>query len=146
MNLEAIKVPGAWRRGTDPSDTCESECFHRALLYIRNCPRSLHAAVWLVHGFYGAESMPHAWIELPGGIVFDGNQQQFYRQRAYYKAVKANPRYKYNRKAALLLHEHLGTDGDWQGEFGLPIAPRRTIRVDGKRAKLWLELRAKEKP
>jgi hypothetical protein len=45
----------------------------------------------LVHGTVESEDAPgwridHAWVELPGGVVFDGVFQRFYDRASYYAA------------------------------------------------------------
>lgn len=48
----------------------------------------------LVHGIYAPESFMsiktgHAWVELPGNIIFDGVLQRFYRKEDYCREYKA---------------------------------------------------------
>jgi hypothetical protein len=50
--------------------------------------------MWLVHGEYGL-GQRHAWVELPGDVVFDGVLQRFYKKLAYYDielAVRSSSR------------------------------------------------------
>ena len=36
----------------------------------------------------GAAVWAHAWVELPGGLVFDGVRQRFYDRAGYYRVLR----------------------------------------------------------
>lgn len=93
------------------------ECFHRSYLYITHV--KLPGAV-LVHGKYAPflEEEPyhyfeHAWVELPGDIVFDGVLQKFYQKGAYYKYYKAENVVEYTLEEAIKMAKNNNTSGPW---------------------------------
>lgn len=67
----------------------------------RILPRS-----WLVHGTR-PNGGGHAWVELPGEVIFDGVYQRFCAKRSYYRVQKARAYQKFRPGAAFMLMEHL---------------------------------------
>ncbi len=67
------------------------DCYRQAYYFVvDDAPDGSH----LVHGHIkaGADStqlIGHAWVELPGGIVYDGVLQRFYRLDGYYTSREA---------------------------------------------------------
>jgi hypothetical protein len=82
-------------------------CFVRAYRYVMD--HSTTEAL-LVHGLYH-DVLDHAWVEIPGGVVYDGVLDRFYQAEAYYLAMKAEPLAKYTAKEA-------GEKGCAAGHFG----------------------------
>lgn len=59
----------------------------------------------------------HAWIELPGNVVFDGTMQQFYDRDVYYRHQRARVMRSYTMmeaNALLLSEDHYGPYYDWR--------------------------------
>lgn len=91
-------------------------CYIKAFQYVLN--RSHIEGIKLVHGLYKPSFVDihsgHAWIELPGEIIFDGVLQRFYEKKGYYtfygiiKQVEYEP--KEIRKIGL---QAGGTYGPW---------------------------------
>lgn len=50
----------------------------------------------LVHGVYTDIKFGHAWVELPGDIVFDGAYQRFYKKDDYYREQQAEKRVEFS--------------------------------------------------
>jgi hypothetical protein len=100
---EAKRVPTMWRKGTTPDTIYPNECFYRSYQYISELslrPEIIRLeGVYLVHGECILALGPHAWVELPGGLLFDGVRQRFYKQ----KAMRLAAWYKYTPDAANLL-------------------------------------------
>jgi hypothetical protein len=45
----------------------------------------------------------HAWVELPGGVIFDGARQQFYDRAGYLTVLRATAEATYDA-AAMVTH------------------------------------------
>ena len=75
----------------------------------------------LIHGIIklGEIKIAHAWIELPGDIVFDGTQTQFFDKSDYYKVTNAVPEYKYTFDKAREFMLNEGYFGPWETTSGL---------------------------
>jgi hypothetical protein len=83
-------VSAALASATRPGQRYWRDCYRQAADYLlahapehHLCPRG--AGLTLVHGVGHAGSRPwgHAWVELPGNLVFDGVRQQFYDRDGY---------------------------------------------------------------
>jgi hypothetical protein len=73
----AADVPKAYRKEAMPEYCFLGECFGRAIQYVslsRHLPESVYVLGEAACGGMGQ----HGWVELPGGIVFDGVLQEFY--------------------------------------------------------------------
>ncbi len=78
------------------------QCFERAFRYMAE-HRHIPGAV-LVHGSCyppehptGMPPVDHAWVELPGDVVFDGVQHEFYDRHDYYRVLQAQKGVAYTR-------------------------------------------------
>lgn len=125
-DIEAA-VPDDYRFGTSPDEVYQGQCFWQAYIYAQmHYPR---------HGFlyaYGEAALGalfgvglHAWVELPGEVVFDGTLQRFYRRPAYYERQHARPYYLFTAEAAgrvfVELDDRLGkVVWYWDHFLGLP--------------------------
>jgi hypothetical protein len=104
-----VKVSEDLRRETRPDRSFYGQCYQRALGFVLSLSASDEPV--LVHGTLYAGHYQHAWVELPGEIVFDGVTQRFYSLRAYYAFLRASGNKKYSREKAaglLLRHNHPG--------------------------------------
>lgn len=78
------------------------QCYERAFCYMaehRQTPGPV-----LVHGSCfppehptGMPPVDHAWVELPGSVVFDGVQHEFYDRDDYYRVLHAQKELTYTR-------------------------------------------------
>jgi hypothetical protein len=156
-------------------------CFERTFWYIIHIAQKAYSSdeargilnrTWLVHGscFLGSLDGAHAWVELPGGIVFDGVYQRFCDRRSYYRTQHAAAFQKYRPAAAFAIMAHLirndpnvydpaceredpmslvalhsrhaeGFTYDWWRRFGFEMNPKRPMKVDEKAAALLIDAR-----
>jgi hypothetical protein len=109
-----VSVPPRWSEGTEPGKMYWQECFYRASRYILNLVGRVDAdelsKVYLVHGRCAFSLGAHAWVELPGDVMFDGVRQRFYRL----SACSATPWYRYTAWAAIMLNCHMPQVGNRQ--------------------------------
>lgn len=126
---EVMPSEWEWTGGVDFDAVFPHECYKQALLYSLGSTRHGHT---LVHGTTLLDFGGHAWVELPGEIVFDGVFQRFYSRDAYYgNMASAIPWYLYDEAAVRLLSEHFRHDpGSWRSMLGLPtIASNLPITI-----------------
>ena len=149
-----VPAPPAWAGRATPDAIYPGQCFDRSFRFAIAVPPARRAPdpdagdPWLVHGEYCGFHR-HAWVELPGDIVFDGVNQRFYDRRGYYKAVYASPWYLYSPAAAVVISIHMTPSpngmirlGDWHIPLGLPWAdPENPTRIGYKEAAALLEER-----
>lgn len=147
-----VSVPGVWERHATPDTVHPGCCFDRSFRFVMALPLALRVndptleEIWLVHGEYWI-GQRHAWVELPGGVVFDGPYQRFYDRAGYYKAVGARPWYMYSWDAASMMSAHMpeNADGtirlaDWHDDLGLPWAdPENPTRIGSDELDALLE-------
>jgi hypothetical protein len=88
-------------------------CYKKAWDYVRG-----RDDVILCHGLYTEYQVAHAWVELPGNIVFDGVMQRFYIKEGYYKTLKITKLVEYTSfKASRLILEYRHF-GPWHSDHG----------------------------
>ena len=106
------EVEASLKNGTNPDAMLVGDCYRQAMYYMRDlAPKG----AILVHGRVadgmGAACITHAWVELPGGLVFDGVTQRFYRIDAYYEKRGAVKDRTYTDMEACIAqgrHHHFG--------------------------------------
>lgn len=91
-------------------------CYQKAFEYVSS--KSHIKGIKLVHGLYKPSFIKnhsgHAWVELPGEIVFDGVLQRFYSKDGYYNFYQIVKQKEYNHKEMYQFgHEHGGNYGPW---------------------------------
>jgi|SRR5579859_4301880 len=110
-----VEVEPAWRRRTWPRRRYPQQCYTRTTKYMLQHPDI--AGARLVHGVIAHAPhfvpMPHAWVELPGDIVFDGVVQTFFTRASYYAVMGAQPLSTYSGAEAQRLTETSGYSGPW---------------------------------
>jgi hypothetical protein len=89
--------------------TYPKKCFERAYKYILD-HRETEAR--LVHGQYH-QGAGHAWVVIPGGIVFDGTMNRFYAAEVYYQIMQVVPEVEYAAEEAIELGVQHGHYGPW---------------------------------
>jgi hypothetical protein len=127
-DIEAA-VTDEQRFGASPTSLFQGECFWRAYLYCQ-----MHYPVPGIWYVYGESSLGaavgiglHAWVELPGDVVFDGTLQRFYCRAAYYERLHARAYYRFTAEAAghifIELERRLGNVvWYWDTYLGLPCS------------------------
>lgn len=135
-----VNVAEEWRVGTEPSAEYAQECFYRSYMYLCD---NRHVAsmddVYLVHGECTLSLGPHAWVELPGDVMFDGVRQRFYRTLA----LKPACWYKYTPRASHLLAANMPGKETCCYAFYLPLKlpwgdPAKPLVIDSDRALEYL--------
>jgi hypothetical protein len=92
--------------GTRPGRRYWADCYRRACDYVLahasgRGPYGPIAGMRLVHGVCrdGDLVWAHAWVELPGGRVFDGVRQQFYDRDGYQRVLQTTVEATYGPEA-----------------------------------------------
>ena len=88
---EQVAVAPTWTRRTWPRRRYPQQCYPKTVKYVRE--HADIAGMRLVHGVisHAGHQAPldHAWVELPGGIVFDGVVQAFFTCDSYSRVLSA---------------------------------------------------------
>lgn len=120
--FEVVPPEQVWTGGVEFDAIFPRECYKQALLYSIGSTRT-GKGHQLVHGETSLALGGHAWVEIPGGFVFDGVFQRFYRRDDYYSDMAhATPWYVYDEAAVHLLSVHFRHDpGSWWSLLELPM-------------------------
>src|SRR5262249_39398272 len=107
------EVPAALRAGL-PADP-HAEPFVRASFSgaAAFSQRARFTGARLVHGLNADDHRLHAWIELPGGLSYDGGRAAFYPTDAYRHAYRLRPLASYTPAEVARLAAETGTGGPW---------------------------------
>src|SRR5438128_12206485 len=88
---EQVQVAPGWSRRTWPRRHYPQQCYPRTVKYIHQHADIPHMR--LVHGVVshsgGGVPLDHAWVELPGGMVFDAVVQVFFTRHSYHRVMSA---------------------------------------------------------
>jgi hypothetical protein len=88
---ERVSVKPAWARRTWPDRRYPQQCYPKTVKFVLDHPEI--KGMQLVHGVvsHAPHFVPleHAWVELPGQIVFDGVVQAFFTRQSYYAVMAA---------------------------------------------------------
>jgi hypothetical protein len=88
---EQVAVNTTWARRTYPRRRYPQQCYAKTVKYIVDHPQIL--GMRLIHGVvsHAPHLVPfdHAWVELPGDVVFDGVVQTFFTHASYYSVMCA---------------------------------------------------------
>src|SRR5262245_58848679 len=124
--MKPLEVPVAeeFPKGTTPGRVYPGGCYRRAWGYCVTAMEERGARLLLVHGeVVNAASTPgrefpigHAWVELPGGVVFDGTVQRFYDGAMYAERLRASAHRKYLPRDAARLGVKFHNYGPWTDE------------------------------
>ena len=86
-------VDVGWADHTWPRRRYPQQCYARTVKYVLDHPEI--DGLRLVHGVvsHAPHFVPldHAWVELPGEVVFDGVVQAFFTRESYYAVMAAVP-------------------------------------------------------
>lgn len=133
-------VPPLWMKGVDPQAVYPQQCFYQAYKYVTHLDRFLEEGIWLVHGECGLALGPHAWVELPDGLVFDGVFQQSYRIADWNERILGQAWYKFTPTAACIILSNMPQNYDgtydyrWDIRLKLPWFRGTTLEIDDKQA------------
>lgn len=112
--------------GAQPGRRYWADCYRRACDYLLahspgGGPCAPIDGLLLVHGTCGDGRLrwAHAWVDLPGALVFDGVRQQFYDWQGYAGVLRATAEAGYAADATREQMRATGHYGPWhQGRLG----------------------------
>lgn len=118
-SAEQVAVPTGWARHTWPRRRYPQQCYSKTVKYVRE-----HADISGMRLVHGVVSHPphflpldHAWIELPGQIVFDAVVQTFFTRPSYYNVMSAMVVQTYSAASAQGLATRYRHDGPWNAKW-----------------------------
>ena len=119
-SAEHVSVEAAWARRTWPRRRYPQQCYAKTVKYVVDHPEI--SGMRLIHGVvsHAPHLIPfdHAWVELPGDIVFDGVVQTFFTRVSYYRVMAAVALDAYSAlETTRLIAEH-GHPGPWNAKWG----------------------------
>jgi hypothetical protein len=127
-SAERARVEPGWARGTWPRRRYPQQCYAKTVKYVLDHPEIKGAR--LVHGVvsHAPHFVPldHAWIELPGDIVFDGVVQTFFTRSSYYSVMTAAVLDVYSATATRRLVTARGGPGPWNAKW-VPTAKQLDV-------------------
>jgi hypothetical protein len=116
---ERVSVEPDWTRGTWPRRHYPQQCYVKTVKYVLDHPEI--KGTRLVHGVvsHAPHFVPldHAWVELPGDIVFDGVVQTFFTRSSYYSVMAAVALDVYSAAATRRLVATHGRPGPWNANW-----------------------------
>lgn len=113
--FEEPEVPEDWQVGVDPRRRYWKRCYEKAGQWIIN-----HFEGEMVFGLIYTDSgiaAAHAWVHLPGDIVFDGVWQRFVRWEDYQRLLKATVIEAYTHMGYIEMTLETGHYGPFFEEF-----------------------------
>ena len=118
-SAEQVTVEVGWARRTWPRRRYPQQCYPKTVKYVFDHPQII--GMRLIHGVvsHPAHRLPfdHAWVELPGDVVFDGVVQTFFTHDSYYSVMAAVALDAYSgSETARLVAEH-GHPGPWNAKW-----------------------------
>lgn len=123
--FEEPEVPQKWRDRAQPERRFWQRCYEMAGKFMLGVIGyeylgPLHDAV-LVHGSCKDDGFrfAHAWVELPGDIIFDGVWQRFLRKEDYIRLRDAVEVVRYTEPELVAMTVECGTWGPWTVEAQL---------------------------
>ncbi|HEX8969684.1 MAG TPA: hypothetical protein VF937_17505 [Chloroflexota bacterium] len=119
FSADRVSVEPGWARGTWPRRRYPQQCYAKTLKYLLSHPEIKGAR--LVHGIVSHPPhfvpLDHAWVELPGDIVFDGVVQTFFTRSSYYSVMAAVALDVYSAAATRRLVATHGRPGPWNAKW-----------------------------
>lgn len=88
-----------------------NKCYEKADEYLLD--KRHIKGIKLVHGLYTIFEIPHAWVELPDDIVFDGVLQRFYKKEGYYDTYQIKKIKEYSAEEAYTKMIETGRHDFW---------------------------------
>jgi hypothetical protein len=111
MRAFEIVPPPPYKLRRGRRRTYPKKCYERAYRYIVDHDDT---DARLMHGRY-YDGKGHAWVVIPGGIVFDGVLDRFYAAEPYLQMLECVPEKEYSAQEAITVggqHRHYGP---WHG-------------------------------
>jgi hypothetical protein len=114
-SAQQVEVEPDWAARTWPHRRYPQQCYPKTTRYVLQHPHIND--LQLVHGV--ASHAPHfspfdhAWVELPGDVVFDGVVQRFFTRLSYYAAMTAVALDAYSAADTQRLLAQHGHPGPW---------------------------------
>jgi hypothetical protein len=112
---ERAQVDPEWRRRTWPRRRYPQQCYQRTAKFVVD-----HLGINGLQLVHGVVSHPphfvpfdHAWVELPGDVVFDGVVQAFFNRSSYYTVMSAVALDAYSGPETQQLLDAHGHPGPW---------------------------------
>jgi hypothetical protein len=126
-----VSVDASWSRRTWPRRRYPQQCYPRTTKYVLE-----HADIpgmRLVHGVasHAPHFVPldHAWVLLPGNVVFDGVVQAFFTHASYYSVMAAVALDTYSAEDVQRLVAAHGHPGPWNASW-VPTAAQLQAYAD----------------
>ena len=114
-----VTVEPGWARGTRARRRYPQQCYAKTARYVLD-----HAEIKGMQPIHGVVSHPplyvpldHAWVELPGDIVFDGVLQTFFTRASYYAIMAAMAVDAYSAADTRRLMASQGHPGPWNANW-----------------------------
>jgi hypothetical protein len=118
-SAERVVVEPGWVRRTWPHRRYPQQCYSRTMKYILD--HTDIPGMRLIHGVVSHAPhfapLDHAWVELPGEIVFDGVVQTFFTRSSYYDVMAAVALDAYSAAATRRLVATQGSPGPWNAKW-----------------------------
>jgi hypothetical protein len=122
-----VDVEPGWKRRTWPRRRYPQQCYAQTTKYMLQHLEIEGAR--LVHGMIAHAPyfvpMPHAWVELPGDVVFDGVVQAFFTRTSYYAVMGAQPSETYSGPETRRLADSYGYSGPWAESPSVNVGRKR---------------------
>jgi hypothetical protein len=126
VSAEQVAVEPGWTRRTWPRRRYPQQCYPKTVKFVLDHPQI--RGMRLIHGVVSHPPhfvpLDHAWVELPGAIVFDGVVQAFFTRRSYYAVMTALALDAYTSAATRRLVVSQRRPGPWNANWG-PTAAQR---------------------
>jgi len=140
-SADRVQVEAGWARKTWPRRRYPQQCYAKTVKYILE-----HADIdgmRLVHGVvsHAPHHIPldHAWVDLPGDVVFDGVVQAFFTRPSYCAVMASVELDAYSACETRKLVDAHGHPGPWNAHWvpttahlNAYAAAVRTLRVVGR--------------
>jgi hypothetical protein len=114
-----VTVGAGWARRTWPRRRYPQQCYAKTVKYVVDHLEIMDMR--LIHGVvsHAPHLVPfdHAWVELPGEIVFDGVVQRFFTRVSYYRVMGAVALDAYSGRETIGLVAEHGHPGPWNAKW-----------------------------
>jgi hypothetical protein len=118
-SAERVTVAPGWARRTWPRRRYPQQCYTKTVKFVLDHPEI--KGMRLIHGVvsHAPKFLPldHAWVELPGDIVFDGVVQMFFTRPSYYTVMAAVGLDAYSAAATRQRVATHGRPGPWNATW-----------------------------
>jgi hypothetical protein len=122
-----VEVDASWKRRTWPHRRYPQQCYTQTTKFMLHHLEIRGAR--LVHGMIAHAPyfvpLAHAWVELPGDIVFDGVVQAFFSRASYYAVMGAQPMDTYTGPETQHLSDAYGYSGPWAVSPSVKVGKNR---------------------